>query len=104
MEVETQHFKINESRNSSKRQVGNDTDLSQTARKISSTLSPNLKTRKQTNKQTHLKVRRKEIIKIRAEMNEIGESLSPPTRKNRYKRSMKLRAISLKRYTKLTNL
>ena len=95
---------MRDSRNSSKRQVGNDTDLPQTARKISSTLSPNLKTRKQTNKQTHLKVRRKEIIKIRAEMNEIGESLSPPTRKNLYKRSMKLRAISLKRYTKLTNL
>ena len=40
----------------------------------------------------------KEIIKIRVEINEIE------TKKQMQKRSMKLRAGSLKRLTKLTNL
>ena len=39
---------VRDGRNSSKREVDNDTNLPQKARKISNTLSRNLKTRKQT--------------------------------------------------------
>ena len=41
---------VRDSRNSSKKEVDNDTDLPQKARKVSSTLSSNLKTRKQRSK------------------------------------------------------
>ena len=56
------------SKNSSKREVYSNTSLPQEIRKISNkqpTLMP-----KATRERTQLKVRRKEIIKIRAEINE----------------------------------
>lgn len=50
--MEIQHFKISEGTAETvpKKEVDNDTDLPQKARKVSSTLSSNLKTKKQTSK------------------------------------------------------
>ena len=95
--TDKKHTKINENKNkffqnricSSKREVYSDTSLSQETRKILNNLRLHLK-QLETEQQKALKVnRRKEIIKIRAEIKEMEKKKTVAT--------VKLNTISLRR-------
>ena len=79
-------------KSSSQRKLYSDTNLPQETRKISNNLKLHLKElEKEEPTPPHTVTKRKEIIKIRAEINEID------TKKAIEKKSMKLRAGSLKK-------